>query len=156
MVCVQWFSVRHEKLHGWLNQQVLICASEPELLMNRWCIISAVRFWHNRRCDGSSTADSIWTLYRQTTWKYWCDCCSCLAGIKEGKIDLNGTEIRVAVAHGLGNAAKLMDMCVRILRGIIYWNHGCPVDVSAAAASVCRIKCNSSWREELTSEHQHL
>ena len=30
-------------------------------------------------------------------------------GIKEGKIDVGGTEIRFAVAHGLGNAAKLLD-----------------------------------------------
>ena len=29
-------------------------------------------------------------------------------GIKEGKIDVGGTEIRFAVAHGLGNAAKLL------------------------------------------------
>lgn len=33
-----------------------------------------------------------------------------LDGIKEGKVDINGTEVRVAVAHGLGNAAKLMDI----------------------------------------------
>lgn len=32
-----------------------------------------------------------------------------LQGIKEGKIDLNGTEIRVAVAHGLGNANALLN-----------------------------------------------
>ncbi|MCE5186823.1 MAG: [FeFe] hydrogenase, group A [Planctomycetaceae bacterium] len=32
-----------------------------------------------------------------------------LKGIKEGKIDLDGKEIRVAVAHGLGNACKLLD-----------------------------------------------
>ncbi len=30
-------------------------------------------------------------------------------GIKEGKIDINGTEIRFAVAHGLGNASKLLN-----------------------------------------------
>lgn len=30
-------------------------------------------------------------------------------GIKEAKVDLDGTEIRVAVAHGLGNARKLLD-----------------------------------------------
>lgn len=30
-------------------------------------------------------------------------------GIKEGKIDAGGTEIRFAVAHGLGNAAKLLN-----------------------------------------------
>lgn len=30
-------------------------------------------------------------------------------GIKEGKIDVGGTEVRFAVAHGLGNAAKLLD-----------------------------------------------
>jgi iron only hydrogenase large subunit-like protein len=29
-------------------------------------------------------------------------------GIKEGKIDVGGTEIRFAIAHGLGNAAKLL------------------------------------------------
>lgn len=29
-------------------------------------------------------------------------------GIKEGKIDVGGTEIRFAVAHGLGNASKLL------------------------------------------------
>ncbi|MHC5157379.1 MAG: NADH-dependent [FeFe] hydrogenase, group A6 [Planctomycetota bacterium] len=32
-----------------------------------------------------------------------------LKGIKEGKIELDGKEIRVAVAHGLGNACKLLD-----------------------------------------------
>ncbi|MDD5245932.1 MAG: NADH-dependent [FeFe] hydrogenase, group A6 [Candidatus Omnitrophica bacterium] len=32
-----------------------------------------------------------------------------LQGIKEGKLDLNGTEIRVAVAHGLGNANALLN-----------------------------------------------
>jgi iron only hydrogenase large subunit-like protein len=32
-----------------------------------------------------------------------------LKGIKEGKIDLDGKEIRVAVAHGLGNACKLLE-----------------------------------------------
>jgi len=32
-----------------------------------------------------------------------------LAGIKEGKLTLDGKEIRVAVAHGLGNAYKLLD-----------------------------------------------
>lgn len=32
-----------------------------------------------------------------------------LKGIKEGKIDMDGKEIRVAVAHGLGNACKLLD-----------------------------------------------
>lgn len=31
-------------------------------------------------------------------------------GIKEGSIDLDGTEIRVAVAHGLGNANRLLDI----------------------------------------------
>lgn len=36
-----------------------------------------------------------------------------LKGIKEGKIDLDGTEIRVAVAHGLGNACKLLDIVRR-------------------------------------------
>ena len=30
-------------------------------------------------------------------------------GIKEAVIDLNGTEIRVAVAHGTGNAAELLE-----------------------------------------------
>jgi iron-only hydrogenase group A len=33
-----------------------------------------------------------------------------LEGIKEGALDIDGTEIRVAVAHGLGNAHKLMDI----------------------------------------------
>ncbi len=32
-----------------------------------------------------------------------------LKGIKEGKINIDGKEIRVAVAHGLGNACKLLD-----------------------------------------------
>jgi NADP-reducing hydrogenase subunit HndD len=32
-----------------------------------------------------------------------------LKGVKEGKLDLDGKEIRVAVAHGLGNACKLLD-----------------------------------------------
>lgn len=32
-----------------------------------------------------------------------------LKGIKEGAIDIDGKEIRVAVAHGLGNACKLLD-----------------------------------------------
>ncbi|MCL6638127.1 MAG: [FeFe] hydrogenase, group A [Firmicutes bacterium] len=32
-----------------------------------------------------------------------------LEGVKEASVDLNGLEIRVAVAHGLGNARKLMD-----------------------------------------------
>ncbi|MDD5081168.1 MAG: NADH-dependent [FeFe] hydrogenase, group A6 [Candidatus Omnitrophica bacterium] len=32
------------------------------------------------------------------------------AGVKEGKVNMGGTEIRVAVAHGLGNAAKLLDL----------------------------------------------
>ena len=33
-----------------------------------------------------------------------------IQGIKEGKIVMDGKEIRVAVAHGLGNAADLLDM----------------------------------------------
>jgi iron only hydrogenase large subunit-like protein len=33
-----------------------------------------------------------------------------MRGIKEGKIVMDGKEIRVAVAHGLGNAADLLDM----------------------------------------------
>lgn len=33
-----------------------------------------------------------------------------LEGIKEGTLDLNGTEIRVAVAHGLGNANRLLEI----------------------------------------------
>jgi iron only hydrogenase large subunit-like protein len=33
-----------------------------------------------------------------------------LEGIKEGKVEIDGKEIRVAVAHGLGNAATLLDM----------------------------------------------
>jgi iron-only hydrogenase group A len=33
-----------------------------------------------------------------------------LDGIKEGKIDMDGTEIRVAVAHGLGNANRLLEI----------------------------------------------
>ncbi|MGE5528045.1 MAG: NADH-dependent [FeFe] hydrogenase, group A6 [Patescibacteria group bacterium] len=32
-----------------------------------------------------------------------------LQGIKEAEVDLNGTRIKVAVAHGLGNARKLLD-----------------------------------------------
>ena len=32
-----------------------------------------------------------------------------LKGIKEGKINMDGKEIRVAVAHGLGNAAELLE-----------------------------------------------
>jgi hypothetical protein len=32
-----------------------------------------------------------------------------LKGIKEGKLEMDGKEIRVAVAHGLGNACKLLD-----------------------------------------------
>ena len=32
-----------------------------------------------------------------------------LKGIKEGKIQMDGKEIRVAVAHGLGNASQLLD-----------------------------------------------
>ena len=32
-----------------------------------------------------------------------------LKGVKEGKIEMDGKEIRVAVAHGLGNACKLLD-----------------------------------------------
>jgi len=32
-----------------------------------------------------------------------------LAGIKEGRIMMDGQEIRVAVAHGLGNACRLLD-----------------------------------------------
>lgn len=32
-----------------------------------------------------------------------------LKGIKEGTIDIDGKEIRVAVAHGLGNSCKLLD-----------------------------------------------
>ncbi len=31
-------------------------------------------------------------------------------GVKEGKLELDGNEIRVAVAHGLGNAHKLLDI----------------------------------------------
>ncbi|MBM4102429.1 MAG: 2Fe-2S iron-sulfur cluster binding domain-containing protein [Planctomycetes bacterium] len=33
-----------------------------------------------------------------------------LKGIKEGKVVMDGQEIRVAVAHGLGNACKLLDV----------------------------------------------
>lgn len=32
-----------------------------------------------------------------------------LEGIKEAKVNLNGTEVKVAVAHGLGNAKKVME-----------------------------------------------
>lgn len=32
-----------------------------------------------------------------------------LKGIKEATVDLKGTEVRVAVAHGLGNARRLME-----------------------------------------------
>jgi len=31
-------------------------------------------------------------------------------GIKEGKVDMDGIEVRVAVAHGLGNAHKLLEL----------------------------------------------
>ncbi|MDR2191986.1 MAG: [FeFe] hydrogenase, group A [Endomicrobium sp.] len=31
-------------------------------------------------------------------------------GVKEGKIDVDGTEVRFAVVHGLGNAAKILDV----------------------------------------------
>jgi len=31
-------------------------------------------------------------------------------GIKEAEVDLDGTVVRVAVAHGLGNARKLLEM----------------------------------------------
>jgi iron only hydrogenase large subunit-like protein len=34
-------------------------------------------------------------------------------GIKEGKLDIDGKEIRVAVAHGLGNACDLLDIVRR-------------------------------------------
>ena len=30
-------------------------------------------------------------------------------GIKDASVDLKGTEVKVAIAHGLGNARKLMD-----------------------------------------------
>jgi iron only hydrogenase large subunit-like protein len=33
-----------------------------------------------------------------------------LAGVREGKIDMEGREVRVAVAHGLGNAHKLLSI----------------------------------------------
>lgn len=33
-----------------------------------------------------------------------------LEGIKEAEVDLKGTKVKVAVAHGLGNARKLMDL----------------------------------------------
>ena len=36
-----------------------------------------------------------------------------LAGIKEGKMVMDGQEIRVAVAHGLGNACRLLDTARR-------------------------------------------
>ena len=32
-----------------------------------------------------------------------------MEGIKEAAVDLNGTEVKVAIAHGLSNARKLMD-----------------------------------------------
>ena len=32
-----------------------------------------------------------------------------LKGVKEGKVEIDGTEVRVAVAHGLGNACQLLD-----------------------------------------------
>jgi len=31
-------------------------------------------------------------------------------GIKEATVNINGTELKVAIAHGLGNATKIMDM----------------------------------------------
>ena len=33
-----------------------------------------------------------------------------LDGIKEAAVDLNGTILKVVVAHGLGNARKLMEL----------------------------------------------
>ncbi len=33
-----------------------------------------------------------------------------LEGIKEAEVDLKGKKVKVAVAHGLGNARKLMDL----------------------------------------------
>ncbi|AQT68276.1 NADP-reducing hydrogenase subunit HndC [Anaerohalosphaera lusitana] len=33
-----------------------------------------------------------------------------LSGVKEGKLEIDGEEIRIAVAHGLGNASKLFDI----------------------------------------------
>jgi NADH-quinone oxidoreductase subunit G/NADP-reducing hydrogenase subunit HndD len=33
-----------------------------------------------------------------------------LEGIKEAEVDLKGTKVKVAVANGLGNARKLMDL----------------------------------------------
>ncbi|MDD4164066.1 MAG: NADH-dependent [FeFe] hydrogenase, group A6 [Eubacteriales bacterium] len=33
-----------------------------------------------------------------------------IEGVKEAEVDLNGTKVRVAVAHGTGNASKLLDM----------------------------------------------
>ena len=36
-----------------------------------------------------------------------------LEGIKESSVDLNGTILKVAVAHGLGNARKLMELMKR-------------------------------------------
>ena len=32
-----------------------------------------------------------------------------MEGIKEATVDLNGTKVKVAIAHGLSNAKKLMD-----------------------------------------------
>lgn len=32
------------------------------------------------------------------------------AGIKEAEVTLNGTQLKVAVAHGLGNVRKLMEL----------------------------------------------
>ncbi|AZR73533.1 ferredoxin [Anoxybacter fermentans] len=36
-----------------------------------------------------------------------------LTGIKEAEVDFNGKKIKVAVAHGLGNARKLMDLIAK-------------------------------------------
>ena len=33
-----------------------------------------------------------------------------LEGVKEAEVDLNGTKVKVAVAHGLGNARKVLDL----------------------------------------------
>ncbi len=60
-----------------------------------------------------------------------------LKGIKEGKIVMDGKEIRVAVAHGLGNAAELLETVKREPDRYHFIEiMGCPAAVSAEAASL--------------------
>jgi iron only hydrogenase large subunit-like protein len=59
-----------------------------------------------------------------------------MEGIKEAEVDLAGTKVKVAVAHTLSNARKLLD---QIKEGKSPYHFieimTCPADVSAAAAS---------------------